>query len=117
MNFFLTCAVVPVAFAALLAAGILIQRPFVDGPGRPIVVVDRRTYRLAQKRVVEAIESGNLTRAQAGTIAIRKWLKSEVRTGRQHRRAGYAAELERWEAQSEQLNVQVFGHPTGRETI
>jgi len=52
-----------------------------DGPAASIVVVDRRTMRLAQQRISEAMEAGELARASAGQMALIKWLRHESMVG------------------------------------
>jgi len=68
-----------------------------DGPEKPIVVVDRRTYRLAEKRIQDALDRGDLSRAHFGVVALRGWLRREIHTGPKRRRAAYAHALEQWE--------------------
>lgn len=64
MNPILLAAGVPVAGLALFGALVLLlvgRR--IDGPDRPIVVVDRRTFRLAQRRIDDAVAAGDRARA------------------------------------------------------
>jgi hypothetical protein len=71
---------------------------------RPIVVVDRRTYRGARKRAAMLTENGDLIRAKSGLTAMRLWLRYEINTGPKRRRIRYAADLEQLELAEEDLN-------------
>jgi hypothetical protein len=74
---------------------------------RPIVVVDRRTYRGARKRVGALTEAGDLVRAKSGITAMGLWLRYEIQTGPERHRARYAADLEQLELLREDLNKQL----------
>jgi hypothetical protein len=69
-----------------------------EGPAAPIVVVDRRTRRLAHKRISEAITAADYARAYAGVTALRLWLTNEVNTGPARHRDEYTAELAKIDA-------------------
>lgn len=71
---------------------------------RPIVVVDRRTYRNARRRVDALIASGDLVRARSGIAAMRLWLRDEIHTGARRRAIGYAADLEQLELTEQRVN-------------
>ncbi|MET8234849.1 hypothetical protein ABZS77_29655 [Micromonospora sp. NPDC005298] len=101
MHPLLQALIVPAAGFVVFAVAVAIVRRRIDGPGRSIVVVDRRTYRLAGRRVAEALAAGELARAHAGMTAIRLWLRSEIHTGPSRRRVEYARALEQWEMQAE----------------
>jgi hypothetical protein len=94
---------IPAACVTVTAVAILIARPFIDGPNRSIVVVDTRTYRLALRRIQDAVDLGDDFRAYAGATAARQWLLSQVRTGPKRHRARYAAALEQIELRLEEL--------------
>ncbi|MEU7802554.1 hypothetical protein AB0B10_25170 [Micromonospora arborensis] len=74
----------------------------IDGPDASIVVVDRRTYLLAPKRITAALDQDDLARAHSGMTALRLWLKQEIRYGPKRRRREYAHALEQWELRAEQ---------------
>lgn len=74
-----------------------------DAPDAPIVVVDRRTMRLAQHRIDEALDAGQRARANAGMTALIKWLRYEIRTGPARHRIAYASLLEKTEARKAKL--------------
>lgn len=76
-------------------------------PRRPVVVVDERTYRSAERAARELLASDDFSdwvKAKFAVTAIMLWLRTEVRTGRTSRRAERAARLELWEAELEPLN-------------
>lgn len=79
-----------------------VSRRWVDGPNAPIVVVDRRTYRLAERRIDAAMKTGDWPRVHVGMIAARLWLRHEIATGPARRRIEYAHELEMWELVAEE---------------
>ena len=60
---------------------------------RPIVVVDRRTYRGARRKVDALVSAGELVRAKSGVTAMRLWLRYEIQTGPKRHRVRYAADL------------------------
>jgi len=74
---------------------------------RPIVVVDRRTYRSARKRVGALVEAGDLVRAKSGITAMSIWLRYEIQTGPKRHRIRYAADLEQLELLRDDLNEQL----------
>ncbi|GAB1646863.1 hypothetical protein [Krasilnikovia sp. MM14-A1259] len=76
-------------------------------PTRPMAVVDARTYRDAQRRIERLIEAGDTMRARHLMHAICLWLRDEVHTGRQSRRANRAADLEQWELRLEQIPLPI----------
>lgn len=65
---------------------------------RPIVVVDRRTYRKAVRQIDALVSLGDFTRAWIGTVAVTRWLNSEQHYGRQRRRAWMREQLATWTA-------------------
>ena len=77
----------------------------IDGPNASIVVVDRRTYRLARKRVEQAMAEGNWLRAYAGIQAQKAWLRGEIHTGPAGGGARHASNLERLELFAVQENL------------
>jgi hypothetical protein len=89
MNPILVAVLVSVAGLALFAGAVLVLLRRIDGPDRPIVVVDRRTYRLAARRIDAAFAERDLTRAHAGINAVCRWLRSKIRTGSSRRRVTY----------------------------
>lgn len=91
--------------AALGVAAFLHFRRTMDGPDAAIVVVDRRTMRLAQKRIAVALADGRLVRANAGLISLIRWLRQQRHTAPQRRRASYAAALEQAELHKAQLHA------------
>lgn len=105
----LTIAAVLAALGLVFVVGVWIQNRILDGPGRPIVVVDRRTLRLAGRRVAAAEDRGDLIRAHAGATAARLWLRQEVRTGPKRHRVRYARTLEWWELRATQLRDNMAG--------
>jgi hypothetical protein len=74
---------------------------------RPIVVVDRRTYRIARRKIAALMDRGDYTRAKFGVTAAKLWLRYEVRTGPKRRRVRYAAELEQLEIIEAEVNALV----------
>jgi hypothetical protein len=62
-----------------------------------IVVVDRRTMQLAQTRIAEAIEDGDLNRANYGLVSLMTWLHHERITGPDKYRIAYATLLKQAE--------------------
>lgn len=74
---------------------------------RPIVVVDRRTYRGARRKVDVLISAGEVVRAKSGVTAMRLWLRYEIRTGPKRHRVRYAADLEQLEILQAELNEQL----------
>lgn len=90
--------------AALGVAAFLHYRRTMDGPDAPIVVVDRRTMRLAQRRIPEAIEAKRWARANAGLISLIAWLRRERRTGPRRHRVAYAYALEQAELRKAELH-------------
>ncbi|MDM4723492.1 hypothetical protein QTQ03_29380 [Micromonospora sp. WMMA1363] len=102
MSHFLLPLLVPAVGLALFAVTAIFVGRRLDGPDRPIVVVDRRTYRLAQRRIEVALDDKDLARAHAGLVALRLWLRGEIQTGPRRRRAEYAAALEQWELRADQ---------------
>ena len=71
---------------------------------RPIVVVDRRTYRSARRKIAVLIDQGDYTRAKFGITATMLWLRREIRTGPRRRRVQYAADLEQLEVLEDEVN-------------
>jgi hypothetical protein len=65
-----------------------------EGPDSPIVVVDRRTMKLAVRRIAEAIAAENYLRASVGLKALTIWLNYESETGPKRHRAQYTRMLE-----------------------
>lgn len=63
----------------------------VDAPDAPIAVVDRRTLRLALRRIREATDSGDYFRAYCGIKATITWLNQEIATGPARHREEYEA--------------------------
>ncbi len=78
-----------------------------DGPNATICVVDRRTMRLAQRRITDATAAGAYVRAFAGTTALLKWLNSEIKTGPARHRTEYAVLRERWELHQAELRTKI----------
>jgi hypothetical protein len=60
-----------------------------DGRKAAIVVVDRRTLKLALRRINEAHAAGNDARVLAGLTAASAWLGGEIATGPRRHRAEY----------------------------
>jgi hypothetical protein len=71
---------------------------------RPIVVVDRRTYRTARRKITALMDRGDYTRAKSGLTATMLWLRYEVGTGPKRRRIRYAADLEQLEITESEVN-------------
>lgn len=71
---------------------------------RPIVVVDRRTYRIACRKIAVLMERGDYTRAKFGVTATMLWLRYEIRTGPKRHRIRYAADLEHLEILEDEVN-------------
>jgi hypothetical protein len=71
---------------------------------RPIVVVDRRTYRIARKKITALMDQGEYTRAKFGLTATMLWLRYEVRTGPKRHRVRYAADMEQMEITEAEVN-------------
>jgi hypothetical protein len=71
---------------------------------RPIVVVDRRTYRIAQRKITALMDRGEYTRVKFGVTATKLWLRNEVRAGPKRHRVQYAADLEQLEITEAQVN-------------
>jgi hypothetical protein len=70
---------------------------------RPIVVVDRRTYRIARRTIDALMQLGDYTRAKFGVTAALLWLRYEIRTGPRRHRIRYAADLEQLEIVEDQV--------------
>ena len=103
MNPVVLIVAVPAAtILVVVTLGAIVQR-HIDGPTAAIVVVDRRTYRLAERRIAQAAADGNPVRAHAGIATACQWLRHEIHTGPKRHRVRYAAELERLELRDEQL--------------
>ena len=64
---------------------------------RPVVVVDRRTYRKAQQTLKARIDAELPVQARSCITAMSVWLRYEIRTGPRRHRVGYAADLEQLE--------------------
>jgi hypothetical protein len=101
----------PAAMGLVFLIALPIMSRIIDGPGKPIVVVDRRTYRLAERRVAQAEQDGNLVRAHAGATAIRLWLRREVHSGPKRRRLQRSRQLEWWELQADRLMRTMHAEP------
>ena len=84
------------ALVVFVIGGFFIQHRL-DGPNAFIVVVDRRTYRSAGRRITAALAAGDTARAHAGLVALRRWLRREIHTGPKRRRLEYARALKQWE--------------------
>jgi hypothetical protein len=82
-----------------------------EGPNATIVVVDRRTMRLAQRRIAEARASGRLMRASHGLTALIVWLDGQIKTGPQKYRVQYASLKEQAELDRAQISEST-GWPT-----
>ncbi len=78
-----------------------------DGPNATICVVDRRTMRLAQRRITEATETGAYVRAFGGVTALLNWLNREIKTGPARHRTEYVALRERWELHQAELRTKI----------
>lgn len=89
--------------ALLGIIGFIYCKIVMEGPKAPIVVVDRRTLRLAQRRIKQAIDRGDVVRAYAGLTAQICWLSAQLGSGPQRRRLGYARLIEQAELAKEQL--------------
>ncbi len=97
-----------IGFPLLLAVIAFVYfRVTLDGPNATICVVDRRTMRLAQRRVAEATEAGAYVRAFGGATALLNWLNREIKTGPARYRAEYVALRERWELRQAELREQL----------
>ncbi|MCX5070772.1 hypothetical protein OOJ91_33550 [Micromonospora lupini] len=95
-------------------------------PGTVFAVVDERTYKQALARIRrledradthEDIESiwRDHVKVQGLLIAIRQWLKREIKIGARRKALDRARRLEQIELQLEQLHVRMFGHSSGLE--
>lgn len=102
MRLVLLALAAPAAMLVVFVIGAFFTQRWLERPGAPIVVVDRRTYRSAQKRIAAALAVGEQARTHAGLVALRLWLRREIHTGPKRRRLGYARDLERWELAAEQ---------------
>jgi hypothetical protein len=71
---------------------------------RPIVVVDRRSYRIARRKITALMDLGEYTRAKFGLTATMLWLRYEARTGPKRHRIQYAADLEQMEVTEAEVN-------------
>lgn len=92
-------AIPPLAVLLILAAAIVwdrLREPHRD-LRRPFAVVDRRTYRDAQRRIQRLRAAGDDLHARYLMHAVCVWLRREILTGRASRRLRYAADLEQWE--------------------
>ena len=107
MDPILSVLIVLVIGGSLFAILAFFEGRRLGGPGKPIVVVDRRTYRLAEKRIQEALDRGDLRRAHFGVVALRGWLRGEIHTGPKRRRAAYAHALEQWELRAAEAGLRV----------
>jgi hypothetical protein len=63
---------------------------------RPIVVVDRRTYRIARRKITALMGLGEYARAKFGLTATQLWLRHEVRTGPGRHRSGTQPTWNSW---------------------
>ncbi|MEO6090974.1 MAG: hypothetical protein ABIQ18_48515 [Umezawaea sp.] len=70
---------------------------------RPTVVVDRRTFRDARRKVERLVAAEEWMHAYAVATAICKWLGNERHYGRATRRRRLAAELETWTARKQEM--------------
>jgi hypothetical protein len=70
----------------------------------PIVVVDRRTYRIARRKITALMDQGDYTRVKFGVTATALWLRYEIRTGPRRHRIQYAADLEQLEVVEDEVN-------------
>lgn len=73
-----------------------IREPFRD-PRRPAgVVVDRRTYRLVQRRVHRLVELEEWTQAREGALALCAWLRQKRHEGSRRHRERMNEALVKW---------------------
>ncbi|MBM0201858.1 hypothetical protein JNW90_01145 [Micromonospora sp. STR1s_5] len=95
-------------------------------PSTVFAVVDERTYRQALARIRrledradshEDLESiwRDQVKVQNLLIAIKVWLKREIKIGPRRKAFDRSRRLEQIELQLEQLHVRMFGHPSGLE--
>lgn len=95
---------VPLFLGAVIAWDRL-REPHRD-PRRPFAVVNRRTYRDAQRRLERLLDMGEVVKALVLTMSMCGWLRQEVHVGRRSRRVWCAAELERLELRIEQWRAE-----------
>jgi hypothetical protein len=84
MAIFLHALIPLAAFAVIFGAVVVwdrLREPHRDLT-RPMAVVDRRTYRDAQRRIRRLLAASNTMHARHLTHAICVWLRSEIHTGR-----------------------------------
>ena len=88
---------------------------FSRGPNltRPVVVVDRRTYRKAQLTLKARIDADLPVRAKSCIAAMCTWLRYEIGTGPRRHRIGYAADLEQLELIAAELDQEMGLVPDG----
>ncbi len=91
--------VIAYAMTTPLLEGVHMQR------SRIVVVVDKRTYRKAMKRIAELEIEGDLLAVKFAMTAVITWLRTEVHIGRKSRRIQRAAELEQWEMCAERYSL------------
>lgn len=95
----------PAAIGLVLGAAILWDR--LREPHRSLtrstVVVDRRTYRDARRKVERLVAAEDWTRAHAAATAICQWLGHERHYGRDARRRRRAADFETWTARKQEM--------------
>jgi hypothetical protein len=86
---------------ALAVAGFLYLRRM-ERTG-PVSVVDRRTLRLAERRIAAAEAAGDTRGAAYAMHGIEQYLRGEIHSGPARKRVRRAAELEQWQLRRQQL--------------
>lgn len=71
----------------------------------PVSVADRRTLRLAERRIAAYQAAGDIRAAAYGMQAIEVYLRDQVRNGPKRERVRRAAELEQWQLRRQQLGA------------
>ena len=95
----------PAAIGLVLGTSILwdrLREPHRDIT-RPTVVVDKRTYRDARRRVERLVTAQDWTRAYAAATAICVWLGHERHFGRAGRKRRLAADFDAWTARKQEM--------------
>ncbi len=74
---------------------------------KPIVVVDQRTYRHAERALAARIDADCWVQAKFCATAMWQWLHREITTGPKRHRVARAAAQEQLEATIETINCQL----------
>lgn len=88
-------------------AGFIYFKVTLEGPRAQIIVVNRRTMRLAERRIPQLTTDGDLLRANATIHSLLIWLRGEIHIGPRRHRVAYASALERWELYQQEIHEEL----------